>query len=296
MSVDSNPRDGGPILPGSPLARALDSAAPPRLPAGFADRVVAAAEARPVPLPRLRRGLGWRTGRRVALGLAGVVALASAAAATGLLQQLALPVPSAGTVWASVTGSAKAAPAKPAPPVAAATPTAPARAVIEGPIDTPAELAEAFRRVDAMREDRRAERRRIIDQRIASEIERRRAAGLRVPTAEEEARLRERIAAAEARREQRVDQRIAARREALQRRVEAGEAITRALPQGSAEFERLRRLPPLERRAALQAMPPEQRRAIVEEFRALRAAAGSPAPQASPATQAEAPPAYSAVD
>lgn len=297
MNPDIPSLDGGPIRPGSPLARALDAASAPGLSADFADRVVAAAEARPAPMPRLRRSAAWRAGRRIAFGLAGAVALASAAAATGLIQQLALPVPSVRTVWASFTGAAKAAPAKQAPPAASETPVPLARTEIEGPVDTPEELAEAFRRVDVMREDRRAERRRIIDQRIASEIERRRAAGLRVPTAEEEARLRERIAAAEALREQRADQRIAARREVLQRKVEAGEAITREnlapgrrglrdLPPGSAAFERLRRLPPRERRAALQAMPPEERRAVWEEFRKLRTAVN---PQAAPSPAAPEP-------
>lgn len=302
MSMGIQPRDGTPILPGSPLARALDSAPAPRLSADFAERVIAAAEARPAPLPRLRRSFGWRTGRRVLVGLAGVAALASAAAATGLLQQFALPVPSAAKVWASLAAAtAKAASARPSPPVPAETPAASAETTIDGPIDTPEELAEAFRRADALREDRRAERRRIIDQRIASEIERRRAVGLRVPTPEEEARLRERIAAAEARREQRADERIAARREALQRRVEAGEAITREdlsvggrgmsdLPRGSAEFERLRRMPPRERRAALQAMSAEERLAIIAEFRALRAGANLPVPSTASPGPSEAPP------
>jgi hypothetical protein len=51
MSVNENPDPGAPIVPGSPLARVLDGYRAPELPAGFADRVLAAAEARPAPLP-----------------------------------------------------------------------------------------------------------------------------------------------------------------------------------------------------------------------------------------------------
>ena len=55
--------DSSPITPGSPLARALDDFAVPELSAGFADKVLAAAEARPAPLPELRRsGAGRATG------------------------------------------------------------------------------------------------------------------------------------------------------------------------------------------------------------------------------------------
>ncbi len=305
MSVNPQGHDGGPILPGSPLARALNGDVVPSLSPGFADRVIAAAEARPVPLPELRRRpgrwSGWRAGRRLAVGVAGVLVLGSAAAATGLLQQLALPVPSAKAVWASIAGTAQAAPAAPPAPVAAETPATLAKVQIDGPVDTPEELGEAFRRVDEMRESRRAERARIIDQRIASEIERRRAAGLKVPTPQEEARLRERIAAAEARRQQLADERIAARRDAMQRKVESGEALTREdvgaplrarqpLAEGSPDFERLRRMSPQQRRGALQAMPPEERRALVEEYRARRsgvAAAPTPSSSASEAAIAE---------
>ena len=301
MTVNPQGHDGGPILPGSPLARALGGDVVPPLAPGFADRVLAAAEARPAPLPELRRRpgrwSGWRTGRRLAVGVAGVLVLGSAAAATGLLQQLALPVPSAKVVWASIAGTAQATPAAPPAPVVVATPATPAKVEIDGPVDTPEELGEAFRRVDEARQGRRAERAQIIDQRIASEIERRRAAGLKVPTPQEEARLRERIAAAKARREQLADQRIAVRREAMQRKIESGEALTRKdiavpararqpLAEGSPDFEQLRRMSPKERRAALQTIPPEERRALVEEYRARRSGAvplPAPSPSASEA-------------
>lgn len=295
MSVDTHTYDGGPIVPGSPLARALDGGAAPRLSAGFADRVLAAAEARPAALPELRRRPGrwsrWQIGRRLVFGLAGGVVLASAAAATGLLQQLAIPVPSAKTVWASLGGAAEAAPStrpRPAAKAAAVEPPVQAQPVgIDGPIDTPEELGEAFRRVDAVREKRREVRRAAIDQRIADELARRRAAGLPEPTPEQLAAMRERIEAAQARRQQVADAAVKARREELRKRLESGEALTRRdlmqplrprspLPPGSETFERLRGMPPAERRAALRAMTPEERSAVAEEYRARRAAAMAP--------------------
>ncbi len=295
-SVNEQGRGSDPIVRGSLLSRVLASDKVPPLSPGFAERVIAAAEARPVPLPplrrRARRWSGWRTGQRLAVGVAGVLVLGTAAAATGLIQQFALPMPSAKAVWASISGTAQAAPAVAPVPSAAQTPATNAKVAIDGPIDTSEELGEAFRRVDEVRQGRQAERAQIIDQRIAREIERRRAAGLRVPTPAEELRLRERIATAEARRAQIADQRIAARRESLQRKVESGEALTREdvgaplrarqpLSDGSANFERLRRMSPQERRAVLRAMPPEERRALVEEYRALRSEA-VPATMASP--------------
>jgi len=269
-----------PIVPGSPLARALDDFAVPALSAGFADRLMAAAEARPAPLalPPLRRstgGRGWRLGRRVAIGVVSFGALASAAAATGLLEQLNISVPSADKVWASLTGkqpvvAAAAVPVAAAP--AASDPAALAPVAIVGPIDTPEELGEAFRRIDAVRQGRSEVRRQVIDHRITRELERRRAAGLPVPSPEGEARLRERIEAVQTEREGRADERIRARREALERRVESGEALTRddllpARPQGAP---RLRDLTPQERRAVLRDLSPEDRRAVAEEYRRRR--------------------------
>jgi hypothetical protein len=308
MSV-SEPDQGAPILPGSALARRLDDFAVPGLSAGFADRVLSAAEARPpatlAPLPQLRRaprsGRGWRLGRGIAIGVASFGLLATAAAATGLLQQFDIPVPSAGKVWASITGAASAAPpvavtaaavAKPVPSEAAAqTPVE-----IVGPVDTPEELAEAFRRIDEVRQGRLNARSERIDQRIESAIERRRAAGLPPPTAEEEAAFRTRIEAERARREQIADERIAARRAEMQRKVESGEALTREdilRPlredrQALQRQERLRQLQamsPEQRREALRRLPPQQRRALIEEYRARRAggAGAQPTPGAPPA-------------
>lgn len=300
MSVnDKDP--GAPIGRGSPLARTLDTYGVPDLPAGFADRVLAAAEARTAPLPELRRPLRsrrWRIGQRIAVGVASFGLLATAAAATGLLEQLAIPVPSARTMWASLTGNAQAS-AAPEPVVAAAAPApapTPAPVTIDGPIDTPEELAETFRRVDQVRADRREERRAIIDQRITSEIERRRAAGLRVPTPEEEARLRAKIEQAVTAREQRADAAAAARREAMQRKVGSGEALTREdmtgrtplSPEARERLRGLRGLSPEERAKAWRDMTPEERRLLADELRARRAArlpappAAAPSPEAPP--------------
>jgi hypothetical protein len=124
----------------------------------------------------------------------------------------------------------------------------------------------------------------MIDQRIAREIERRKAAGLPLPTPEEEARLRQRIDAAQARREQIVTERIEARRTELEGKVANGEALTRddivrplredqrALERRE-RLEQLRQMTPEQRREAFRRLPPEQRRALVEEYRVRRAGA-----------------------
>jgi hypothetical protein len=289
---------GGPILPGSALAQVLDDYPVPGLSAGFADRVLAAAETRPAPLPELRRpsgGRGWQLGRRIAIGVASFGALATAAAATGLLEQFDIPVPSAEKVWASLTGKEPVAAA--AVPVVskpvANEPATLAPVEIVGPIDTPEELGEAFRRIDEVRQGRSAMRRELIDQRIDKAIERRRAAGLPVPTAEEEAQLRDRIDQAQARRQQLADERVQLRREEMARKVESGEALTRedvlrplredarALELRE-RLERLRQMSPQQRREALRRLPLEQRRALIEEYRTRRGEAATPAPEAAP--------------
>lgn len=296
MTTNPQFEDEGPILPGSPLARALGSAAPPRLSPGFADRVVAAAEARAAPLPQLRRTARWRAGRRLAVGLAGVVALASAAAATGLLQQVVPSVPSAKAVWASLTGPAKAAPVPQRAPALEPAPAAePTGVAIAGPIDTPEELGEAFRRVEQLRDRRREVRRTAIERRIADALAQRKASGLPDPTPAELAALRERIAAREAQRDAAVDARVKVRREALERRVENGETLTRkdfvrplrpgeVLAQGDESLERLKGMTPAERREAVRTMAPSERAALREELRARRAAWRAPQPQAVPQT------------
>lgn len=287
----SETADNGSILPGSVLARVLDDYPVPELDPGFAERVVASAQTRPAalpPLPRTRSRRGWRLRRRVAVGLVSFGALATTAAATGLLERLDLPVPSAARVWGNITGApsgaARPVVSRPMPP---ATDTAsPEQVAIEGPIDTPEELSEAFRRIDEVRSGRRAERRGLAEQRITSEIERRRAAGLPVPTPEEEAALRERIAAGQARRDAIAADRIARRRGELAGRLESGEALTRedimrplredasALARAR-QLRQLRRMPPEERRAALRQMPPEERRALIEALRQWRTGVGA---------------------
>lgn len=293
----------GPILPGSALARTLDDYCVPPLGAGFADRVLAAAETRAPPLPDLRRapggGRGWRIGRRIAVATLGFGALATAAAATGLLERFDIPVPSPETVWASLTGKeAAAASTTAASKPDAAAPTALVRVAIDDPIDTPEELGEAFRRIDEVRQGRIETRRQIIDQRIDSAIERRRAAGLPVPDAEQEARLRARIGEAQARRESIAADRIAAKREELRQRVEGGEALTREnfLPNrapgtdAQARTPRLRDLSPQERRELLRELPPEQRGALLEELRQRRDQRRAIQPGSQPAITPEATP------
>jgi hypothetical protein len=297
--------DGTPIASGTPLARALDDFAVPELPAGFADRVLAAAEAQSDPLAELRRsgggsGRGWRLGRRISIATVGFTALATAAAATGLLERFDLPVPSSEKVWTSLTGQPTA-PAASA--LLAAAPANPALAElapvrIEGPINTPEELDETFRRIDEVRQRRSELRRQQIEQRITRRKERRAAAGLPLTTPEEEARIRQRIEAVHQRRESENRQRTEVRREELRERIEAGEVLTRkdivrpmreeqrALQQRE-RTERLRRMSPEERREVLRRLPPEKRRALREawqERRAQRLGEGAlAAPETAPA-------------
>jgi hypothetical protein len=190
-------------------------------------------------------------------------------------------------VWASLTGKeAVAAPAPASKPVEAApadpAPAALAPVRIEGPIDTPEELGEAFRRIDEVRQGRSAMRRQAIEQRIEREKARRAAAGLPLPTPEQEARIRQRIDAAEARREGLIDERLEVRREEMRGRVEAGEALSREdivrplredqhAMQQREKLERLRRMSPEERRAAVRRLPPEERRALMEAWQERRA-------------------------
>lgn len=302
MTSDAQHQDDGPILPGSSLARALDGAHAPRLSPGFADRVLAAAKARPAPLPAPRRTARWRTGRRLAFGLTGVVALASAAAATGLLQQVVPSMPSPKAMWASLTGPARPAPApRPAPAHTQAPAAEPSGLAITGPIDTPEELGEVFRRVDQLRDTRREVRRTLLERRLADALAQRKASGLPDPSPAELAALRERLAALEARREAAVDARAEVRRNAFEQRVEKGEAVTRrdfvrplrpgeALPGGVETFERLRAMSPAERREAVRAMSPSERAALREELRARRAAGSAPQPEAAPSPSAAATP------
>lgn len=303
----ASPDPGAPIVRGSPLARRLDEFAVPSLPADFEARVLGAAAARSDALPELRRPRSslrrWRIGQRIAIGIASFGIVATAAAATGLLERFDIPVPSAQKVWASMTSKPEAPAAVPAASQQAAAaspaPAALAPVAITGRIDTPEELSEAFRRIDAVRDKRFATRQARIDQSIDAAIERRRAAGLRVPTAEQQARLRERIAAGEARRKQQRDQQVTLRREDMARRVESGEALTRQdvvqplrrdaqAPLQEQRLRDLRQMSPAERREALRRLPPAERRALAEAFRARRASGAAPdTATAAPETPAE---------
>lgn len=242
------------------LKRALDDDPVPAISDDFADRLLAAARDRAPPLPKSRPAPArrWRTGRRLVIGLVAGGALATTAAATGLLDDLGIDLPSPREVWSAVTGEPDARPAA-AVPAARATQAAPVSAnpvIIEGPIDTPEELEEAFRRVDEARANRREGRRERIDDRIDAAIERRRAQGQPL-TPEQEEHLRTRIDTFRDRAEEQVDQRSAERREDLRRTLEEKGEVTRediirdpnSLP--ARRLQQLRQLPPDERRERL---------------------------------------------
>ena len=275
------------------LAKALADDLVPELSRGFADRVVAATEGRAPPLPAPRRSNGrWRSARRIATIAAISGALATAAAATGVLEDLGIPVPSVGEVWSRLGGNEGAPPEPVAPPVVAPAPApipeTQMPVAIEGPIDTPAELEEAFRRIDSWRGQRRETRRDMVDQRIDRRIEQRREQGLPVPTPEQEEQFRSRIDRFRERREQRVDEVLEGRREELREEIEQGgeltgrELIERQItddPEGlrAQRLERLRRMTPAQRREVLRRwrdrqleqapdLPPEDTSAVPEEM------------------------------
>lgn len=299
---------GDEIRSGSPLAHVLDDYPVPPLSAGFADRLLAAAESRAPTLSLSRRrepGRRWRTGRRVAIAALSFGALATAAAATGMLVRVGLPLPTAQTLWAGLTSgetASVAAPVASKSDVAASAATV-AAVEIDGPIDTPEELAEVFRRIDEVRQGRIEARREKIDERITQEIERRRAAGLRMPTFEEEATLRQRIEEVRARREEAVEARLTMRREEFERKIDNNETLTREdiirplrdeqqMLLRRERLQQLRRMSPEQRREALRQLPTKQRRALIKEYRARRDAAtlgpDVPPAEAGPPTQVDA--------
>ncbi|MEE4199556.1 hypothetical protein [Erythrobacter sp.] len=243
------------------LKKALGENTVPDLPEGFADRVVAATEGRAPPLPQQRTASSrWRTSRRLAIGLVSAGALASAAAATGVLEELGVDLPSPQEVWSSITGAQPAPAPSPSPPASTApepVPDARAPVVIEGPIDTPEELEEAFRRVDQRREERVDTRRSRVDQRIGERIDARRAQGLPAPTQEQEERLSDRLDTVRENADARRAARIEERREALREDVEAGGEITR---ENFIEADRTR----------LRNLSPEQRRDRLRQWRERR--------------------------
>ena len=232
--------------PFDPALRALlDADRPPALPDGFAARVASAAQARRDPLPRLRRSPAqrWRVARRVGLGVVAAGLLSSAAAATGLLQDVGITLPQpvqhfVDSVTETVTGRP---PREPVPALAVEEAEPVVAQQIDGPIDNPQELETAFRRIDETRDSRQAVRRERVDGRIDQVLADRRAQGLPVPTPEEEALLRQRIDETRARRDAVAGERREALREDLRERVEQGEAITPRdlVPNGERIGERL---------------------------------------------------------
>ncbi|MEM6585922.1 MAG: hypothetical protein AAF692_09220 [Pseudomonadota bacterium] len=263
----ANPEDAA-------LARLLDGYKAPNLRADFADRVMAGTADRAASLPQARpsRGGRWRSARRLAIGAGAFGALATAAAATGLLDDLPIDLPSTEEVWATITGNP--APSAPKPNPAPEIDAAPILEtdepiVIEGPIDTPEELEEAFERIDRVREDRRDTRRGRVDNRIDEALERRREQGLPAPTAEQEERLKERLDQFRTRRDESANERIGDRREDMRERVEQGEELSpRDIlreERGAAGGDRIR-----ERIEELRSLPPAERRERLREFRERR--------------------------
>lgn len=251
------------------LERALADDRVPALSPDFADRVVAATAGRAPALPPLRPARGrWRSAKRLALGAVAAGALATTAAATGVLEDFGIDLPSPQQIWTAMTGQIAASPAGAPPATGPASPMAPAQQagpIIEGPIDSPEELEEAFRRADEARANRRETRRDRIDQRIDTIIERRREAGLPVPTPQEEQALRERLEQMRELRDQRAGAVAEERREQLRERLEAQGSLTRedivetVRGQGgggpaNGGLRSLRDLPPEERRVRLREM------------------------------------------
>lgn len=264
---------GDPFVFDGALDAVLANDLVPDLPAGFADRIVAATHGRADPLPQSRAPASrrWRSTRRLVTGILGAGALASAAAAAGLLDNLPVEIPTPQEVWSSITGNAPdpaPAPSAPAADGPAVLETLePRTVVIDGPIDTPEELEESFRQVDQLREDRRDRRRGMVDQRIDTAIERRREQGLPAPTPEREAQLRSRIDRVRENAQGRVDTRLEERREALRDDIENGAELTPEevlRRQGGLGSE----TPVADRLERLRQLPPAQRRAVIRRWRA----------------------------
>lgn len=302
-----------PIARDSDLGRLLDSDRVPRLPEGFADRIVARTNTRAAPLPETRNRRApkarWRSVRRLGIAALGAGALATAAAATGALETWGISLPRADQVWASLTGKPSQAEeerslslgpsAADDNPIPAFAPQIRRASMLDGSIDTPEELEEAFARFERARQGMKETRRRNVDRRIERIIERRQARGFPAPTPAQEERIRNRIERSRERRDARSDARIKERREALLEKLENGEEITeedlrpRGAGRGSGganrplmreRIERLRELPPEERRERL-----EQWRERRQERRNRRTADQAPSAE-EPATEAPAAP------
>ena len=221
------------------LARLLDAWAPPPLPAGFTEALVARAEAgQPLPpaTPRRHRlRAAWsRTPRFVVGGVTFGLMTATAAAAAGLFGNVGITIPAWQRTVEKVTGIELA---EPAPVVARAAPALPPAAVsaeptpsleeivADGKIESRAELEAAARAVDARRADRRERVRESRDARVEALVAERRASGLPAPTDEQLTAHRARRDARAAQREEAAAARRDTRREVMGERIDNGETI-----------------------------------------------------------------------
>lgn len=221
------------------IARLLDAWAPPPLPAGFAERLIARAEAGqalpPVFPPRHRLRAAWsRTPRLVVGGVAIGLMTATAAAAAGVFGNVGITIPAWQRTVEKVTGIelAEVEPvahrAATAPPPAA-KPAAPAptlrEIVADGKIESRAELEAAAQAVDARRTERQQRVRERRDARVDALVAERRAQGLPAPTDEQLAAHRARRDARAAQREEAAAARREEQREAIGQRIDNGETI-----------------------------------------------------------------------
>ncbi|MEP0191344.1 MAG: hypothetical protein ABJP70_12050 [Erythrobacter sp.] len=261
----------------SGLGRLLDANAAPPLPKGLADRIVARTKDRAPPLPETRSRRSprrrWFSARRLSIAALGAGALATAAAATGALEDWGVSIPGVENVWASLTGDLEQGKNQAlvgggsvgdGEPIPAFAPQIRRSTMPDGSISSTEELEEAFKRFDRARQGMEETRRRNVDRGIEQVIERRRARGLPVPTPAQEERIRDRIEQSRERRDARSKTRREGRREALREKIENGEEITAEdlrpgggvggadRPRFRERVERLRELPPEERRERAQ--------------------------------------------
>ena len=154
------------------LRDALDRFTVPPLPAGFADRVVAAAmsPSGPLPLPvaprRSRRG-GWVRGHRVIIGAVAFGLMSAAAAATAIFGDVARTMPVIGPLIASI------APAKPEPKPKKPIPV---KAAVVKTDETQLPAGDVVPPVEALplaMQERREIRREFVARTIATRLERR---------------------------------------------------------------------------------------------------------------------------
>ncbi len=256
------------------LEKALADYPVPNMSGGFADRVVAATEGRAAPLPRARPAPAqrWRSGRRLVIGAVAAVTLGGVAAAGGIFENLRINITSIEEVWKGMTSEESQQDSATVPvsePPRSFIPEAREPVLIEGPIDTPEELEEAFRRIDNVRNDRRETRRENVDRRIDRAIERRRDLGLPAPTAEQEERLRGRIEQFRENADARREERTGTRREELRERIEDGDELT---PEDLIRSEREGALngPRADRLERFRQLSPEERRERIRQFRERR--------------------------